>query len=189
MELIDVPKNTLITLTEYEQAIAKFSAQKRSENNRKHGVKNNNFTKYSDLEVDLQGFGAEMAFCKLFNSFPDFTIGVRSAKEDRGDCAVEGLRIDVKSNRNANGDLFVGINKHPTVYAYALMTGLFPQFTFRGFMLASEIMAKHRVAKMPGGLCFKAEQRELATWQDMRLLDFGIEAVNPFTRKTLASVS
>lgn len=189
MELIDVPKNTLITLTEYEQAIARYSAEHRTANNRRNKVRNNNFTNRPDQEIELQGFGAEMAFCKLFNSFPDFTIGVRSAKEDRGDCAVEGLRIDVKSNRNANGDLFVGINKHPTVYAYALMTGLFPQFTFRGFMLASEIMAKHRVAKMPGGLCFKAEQRELMTWDVLRCCDLGFEAINPFTRKTLASVS
>jgi hypothetical protein len=188
MTRIEIEKGTVITLSEYEQEIAKMCAEKRSKNNRRHNVKNNNFTAYSDFEVDLQGFGGEMAFCKLFKLYPDMEIGVRSAKEDKGDCTLDGFRIDVKTSRNDNGNLFVGINKQPTVYAYALMTGLFPQFTFRGFILTSDMMSTNRVTKMPGGICFKAEQNELLTWDAVHFLDLGFEAVNPFTRRKLASV-
>lgn len=180
--------NTVLTLSVYEQEIARICAEKRSSNNRKHNVHNNNFTKYSDFEIDLQGFGGEMAFCKLFNLFPDMQIGVRSAKEDVGDCIIDGMAVDVKTSRNDHGNLFVGINKQPTVYAYALMTGLFPQFTFRGFFLTSDMMSQSRVTKMPGGLCFKANQNELTTWQEMRNFDLGCPAINPFTHRRLASV-
>ena len=101
------------TLTESEQLIAKFVAEKRTANNRAAGTGNNRRSDMSDFEVDLQGFAGELAFCKLANVFPDFTVHNRSAAkgQDNGDCILDGLRIDVKTAKNPASGLWVGRRK------------------------------------------------------------------------------
>jgi hypothetical protein len=158
---------TKVRLGSEEQALCRYIAKKRSENNRACNVTNNNFTNgMSDFECDLQGFGGEMAFCKLFNSYPDLQIGARSAQTDDGDCTVSGLRIDVKTRRRHDGDLLVNSTKKPTVFAYALMTGTFPEFVFRGVFIALSLMKPERLIRMPGGMSYRAHQSELLMLSD-----------------------
>ena len=122
------------TLTESEQIIAKFVAEQRTANNRNAGTGNNRRSDMSDFEVDLQGFGGELAFCRLVNVFPDLTVHNRSAAkgEDTGDCILDGLRIDVKTSKKDDAALWVPVRKIGTVDAYALMVGVFPTFRLVG---------------------------------------------------------
>ena len=158
---------TKVRLSSEEQALCKYIAKKRSENNRACEVMNNNFANgMSDFDVDLQGFGGEMAFCKLFNVYPDFQIGARSAETDSGDCTVSGLRIDVKTRRRHDGDLLVNVTKKPTVFAYALMTGTFPEFTYRGVCLAFSVFKEERIIQMPTYKSYRVFQHELCMLSD-----------------------
>ena len=122
------------TLTESEQIIAKFVAEQRTANNRNAGTGNNRRSDMSDFEVDLQGFGGELAFCRLANVFPDLTVHNRSAAkgQDTGDCILDGLRIDVKTSKKADSGLWVNVRKIGTVDVYALMVGTFPTFRLVG---------------------------------------------------------
>lgn len=122
------------TLTESEQLIAKFVAEQRTANNRNAGTTNMRKSEMSDFEIDLQGFGGELAFCKLANVFPDLTVHNRSASkgDDQGDCVLNGQRIDVKTSKKADAALWVPVRKIGTADAYALMTGTFPTFRLVG---------------------------------------------------------
>lgn len=122
------------TLTESEQLIAKFVAEQRTANNRNAGTVNMRKSKMSDFEADLQGFGGELAFCRLANVFPDLTVHNRSASkgEDQGDCILNGQRIDVKTAEKPYSALWVPLRKIGTADAYALMTGKFPTFRLVG---------------------------------------------------------
>jgi len=122
------------TLTESEQLIAKFVAEQRTTNNRNAGTTNMRKSEMSDFEIDLQGFGGELAFCRLANVFPDLTVHNRSASkgEDQGDCVLDGQRIDVKTSKKADAALWVPVRKIGTADAYALMVGEFPTFRLVG---------------------------------------------------------
>jgi len=122
------------TLTDSEQLIARFVAKQRSGNNRNAGTVNMRKSEMSDFEIDLQGFGGELAFCRLANVFPDLTVHNRSASkgEDQGDCILNGQRIDVKTSKKAEAALWVPVRKIGTADAYALMTGKFPTFRLVG---------------------------------------------------------
>ena len=122
------------TLTESEQLIAKFVAEQRTANNRNAGTTNMRKSEMLDFEIDLQGFGGELAFCRLANVFPDLTVHNRSASkgDDQGDCILNGQRIDVKTSKKADAALWVPVRKIGTADAYALMTGTFPTFRLVG---------------------------------------------------------
>jgi len=122
------------TLTESEQLIAKFVAEQRTANNRNAGTVNMRKSEMSDFEIDLQGFGGELAFCRLANVFPDLTVHNRSAfkGDDQGDCVLNGQRIDVKTSKKAEAALWVPVRKIGTADAYALMVGTFPTFRLVG---------------------------------------------------------
>jgi len=122
------------TLTESEQLIAKFVAEQRTANNRNAGTTNMRKSEMSDFEIDLQGFGGELAFCRMANVFPDLTVHNRSAfkGDDQGDCVLNGQRIDVKTSKKADAALWVPVRKIGTADAYALMVGTFPTFRLVG---------------------------------------------------------
>jgi len=153
------------TLNEMEQSIVKSVAKNRFAKNRKENIKNSKIGDQSNEDTDTEGFGAEMAFCKLFNVFPDFSIKPRSSKEDKGDAIlhVENGIVDVKSTCYKTGRLITPTWKNKgSVDVYALMTGKFPTYEFRGFMKASTLMQKERIRDMGYGKdSYVAEQDEL----------------------------
>lgn len=123
-----------ITLSDSEQTICTFVATQRVNSNRAANSFNAKRSEKSDFEIDQQGFGGEMAFCRAMNVFPDFTVTCRSAArgQDNGDCRVHGLRIDVKTSKKATSSLWVKEHKKGCADAYALVVGTFPTFTIIG---------------------------------------------------------
>jgi hypothetical protein len=127
------------TLTDEEQVIAKIIAGARTENNQKAGTfippRNARLT---PEQIDLYGFGAELAFCRMFNVYPDFTTQIRSGGAD---ClSHKGNTIDVKWTSKQDGELLVKVSKkREEIDIFALVIGTFPTFTFVGFATVDDV--------------------------------------------------
>ena len=87
---------------------------------------------------------------------------VTRTKDDFGDAVVDGKRIDVKTSTYDTARLLVQPWKKPCrVDAFALMTGIFPSYTYRGMMAADELLQEHRLRDFGHGKGYAADQREL----------------------------
>lgn len=151
-----------ITLSPVEQRICRGIAKMRYFNARSAGVKNAKIGGQSDAETDLEGFGAEMAFCRMFNVFPDLTIEIRCADTDKGDAVLPcGSTVDVKSTKYESGKLLASPSRKSGHDLYALMTGEFPTYTFRGFMKTSELHQDTRLGECGWNITYMAKQDEL----------------------------
>jgi hypothetical protein len=158
-------RNTVVELNAQEQAICRALAKKRYANNRKAGTRNAKRGPQSNEQTDLEGIGAEFAFCKLLNLFPDFSIEPRSADEDEGDCKLrDGRAVDVKATKYATGKLIAVPWKKNGAELFALMTGTFPKYTFRGFMPADELLRAERLGSLGYGSTYIADQGELVAF-------------------------
>lgn len=155
---------TKITLNETEQRLCKHIAKERYKVNRKKGVKNSKIGNQSDYLTDLEGFGGEMAFCKLFNVYPDLKVQVTNQQTDTGDCVLpNGKVIDVKTTKYKNGKLLAAKWKTcEDIDAYALMVGTFPSYKFMGFMSRQELLQDSRLTNLGHGEGYAAHQSELA---------------------------
>lgn len=161
---------TSITLDPTEQLICKAIARRRYENARNMNVKNSKMGGQSNEETDLEGISSEMAFCKLFNIFPDLTVQVRSSTEgtDDGDATLrDGRTVDVKSTKYTTGRLLAVRWKKPKIDLFALMIGKFPTYTFKGFMKSEELIKPERIGNLGHGDGYIAEQYELKTLENV----------------------
>ena len=154
--------NTLITLNETEQKLCKDIASNRYSNNRANSVSNKKIGKQTNEETDLEGIAAELAFCKLFNVYPDLTIYSRSSSQDKGDVLLpNGKTVDIKTTKYKTGKLLAVTWKSNKVDYYALMVGEFPNYTFKGFMESSELLKPSRLGSLGYGETYIAKQEEL----------------------------
>lgn len=92
-------------------------------------------------ENDLFGYGAEMAFCKLVNTYPDLSWHSRTGGLDSR--LPDGTRVDVKYSSNPKGDLLVRKDrkKPGEIDIFALLTGEFPRYYFVGYATEAEVFA------------------------------------------------
>ena len=136
-----------VTLTEAEQELCKMVAKMRSVANRESGVTSRKmFDAESDLQIDIQGYGAELAFAKMCNVYPDFTTHIRSSRVDVGDVILKsGLSVDVKHTTRLNGNLITPSWKCSAVDLYALLVGIFPKYIFRGGMPKERFLCEHNL--------------------------------------------
>jgi len=154
----------VIILTEAEQRLARYLAQERPRRNRAAGVKDQ--LSGGDAEaVELDGVGAELAFCRLMNVYPDLSTEPRRGG---GDCVVNGVPVDVKTTRYNNGQLIVKekVPKHHAT-VYALMVGRFPEYDYRGCALARDVLRPERLTKLGDGKVYAVSQDDLVPWDGM----------------------
>ena len=141
--------------------MARYLAQERPRRNRAAGVKDQ--LSGGDAEaVELDGVGAELAFCRLMNVYPDLSTEPRRGG---GDCVVNGVPVDVKTTRYNNGQLIVKEKipkNHATVYA--LMVGRFPEYDYRGCALARDVLRPDRLTKLGDGKVYAVDQEDLVMW-------------------------
>ena len=163
-----------ITLGEVEQRLCQHVAKVRFSKNRENGVQNSmnkhlSWNQEATVSIDLDGYGAELAFCRLFNVYPDFTVHLRSTGEDSGDAKLPcGLAVDVKSTKYKNGNLITGIWKDDSTDLYALMVGEFPTYTFRGFMRKVDLIREERVGDLGYGPTYIAPQEDLTELEEVK---------------------
>lgn len=161
-----------IALSHSEQAICKLIAKMRFQCARSNGVRNAKIGGLSNEMMDLGGFAGELAFAKEFNVCPDLSIYVRSAHkgEDAGGDATlpNGMVIDVKATERPDGRLLVQRWKPgSSIAAFALMTGPFPIYTFRGFIPTVEMIKDDRLRDLGHGPGYVADQYELLELEEL----------------------
>jgi hypothetical protein len=149
-----------VELTDAEQRLAKFIALKRFERNRHDGTIDRKIGPQSNEFTDLVGIGAEIAFCKIFNVYPDMQI------EKRNSCDAiicGGVSVDVKTTKYKNGKLLVALWKKernpPDMYA--LMVGEMPRFVFVGFIKNNDLFVDNRIIDLGYGPTYFCEQSDL----------------------------
>ena len=149
-----------ITLTENEQRLAKFIARSRYENARSNNVKDMKMGSQSNEETDLEGFGAELAYCKLMNLFPDLETGDSLPNFD---CVSRlGVTIDVKATKRKSGHLLATLKKkNNPPDKYVLIVGEFPNYTIVGEVGADEFLQDANIMDLGKGRGYALTQMEL----------------------------
>ena len=164
---------TNISLNMAEQKLAVYLAKRRYGVNRSAGMKDSRIDSDKNADgwkMDLVGIAGEIAFSRLFNVYPDTDISVTcsSKGQDHGDVTIpfNGINyvVDVKTTIYSRGKLLVvpwKDFKNSGVDLYALMTGVFPSYVFRGFISSKDLFRKENYQTMNGHKCYLANQSKL----------------------------
>lgn len=148
-----------VTLTDVEQRLARFVAHQREAANRDAGIVNARIGPQSDQMTDLLGVGGEIAFARLFNVYPDLTIGARAGGAD---CTIGPYRLDVKTTHYAAGRLLAHTNKSLLAAdVYALLEADFPRYRFCGFARAGDLLHPSRLMDLGHGPTYGMPQVDL----------------------------
>jgi hypothetical protein len=142
-----------------EQAVAQRLAELRYLTARANGAVDGKIGPQSVEQTDLEGVAAELAFCKVINVCPDFTIG----ETPDFDCRYRALTIDVKTTQHLHGRLLVSAKKlsHPADW-YALVIGTFPgPYQMLGMMHKSDLFVDRYLQDLGYGLTYVVPQSDL----------------------------
>ncbi len=149
-----------IELTACEMAIANVVAAMRTTCNRAAGIAENKIGSHSSYQMDVDGFAAELAFCKAMNLHPDLSVVNQSLTHD---CvARNGKTIDVKTTRYESGRLLVTPNKKESqTQLYVLVVGTAPAFNVIGYASKEEVFADRNYRELNGRWSYIMEQSQL----------------------------
>ena len=148
-----------ITLDVTEQEIAESLAKRRYNAARKAGVENAKIGPQSNWNTDLEGIASEFAFCKLFNLFPDLTVGARKGGHD---CMMYSYKVDVKATKYKTGRLLARTSKkNEDADIYALMIGEFPTYKFVGWAWNRDLLKSDNIINLGHGDGFALSQADL----------------------------
>ena len=154
-----------VSLNTAERKLAYFVARNRNRRNRCLNVVNLKVSPRDGVTIDLEGVAGELAFCKMFNLYPDLDTDRMPPYPEFDAVLRDGWTVDVKTTRYGDGKLLVDVRKGRKVDGvdfYCLMTGEFPgPYVFRGFMAKSILVRTERVRLMRGHEAYVAEQGEL----------------------------
>lgn len=154
-----------VSLNTAERKLAYFVARNRNRRNRCLNVVNLKVSPRDGVTIDLEGVAGELAFCKMFNLYPDLDTDRMPPYPEFDAVLRDGWTVDVKTTRYGDGKLLVDVRKGRKVDGvdfYCLMTGEFPgPYVFRGFMAKSILVRPERVRLMRGHEAYVAEQGEL----------------------------
>jgi len=156
-----------ITLTKEEREIAKLIAERRIEAGNASGFYRGKMSDLDDLKMNYEGMMGEIAFCKLFNSYPDFEVKARRSKDDQGDCVYKGNKVDVKSTKYHRGKLLVTIWNHGNCDLFCLFTGEDGEYTFKGFCKKEDMLRKERIIDLGYGKTYAMNQNQLKEYEDL----------------------
>ena len=167
--------NKSVKLNDMEQDIVKDVAKKRALSNRSNDIANAKKCEDEDCKVELDSFGAEVAFCKLFNVYPDYSIFPRSSsnRTDKGDAVVNDLVVDIKQTKYPSGKLIVApwkVKNSTNIDCYGLMIGEFPEYVFKGFIESCEITKPEKLGNLGRGMTYIAKQNELKEIDSLKTL-------------------
>lgn len=161
----------MIYLTADETRIATWLGKSRNESNRAAQVADARVgTGQTSLQIDILGACGEFAFCKLFNIWPDLTIGPRQTSWV-GDTQLRVddfniVPVDVKTTGHRDGQLLATLNhtRSNSPLLFALMvanSGETGGFIFGGFALAYDLLHPSRIVDLGYGPTYAMNQNEL----------------------------
>jgi len=149
-----------IELNEYEQEIVRRVAKDRYETSRAMGIPDGKLGPQSHEFTDLNGMGAEMAYCKLMNIYPDLETGLSTPDFD---CVTRlGAKIDVKATKYKTGHLLATLNKKgKPPDRYVLVIGEFPKYSIVGEVKADELLQEGNLKNFGWGMAYALTQDQL----------------------------
>ncbi len=151
-----------VILNDAEQRLSKYLAKKKYEQSRKQGIPNMKIGPQSNEVTDLDGVGAEIAFCKLHNIYPNLEV---TSADPAYDCVLsDGRTVDVKQTPRPAGRLLATLKKKKysdMIDLFALMVGELPNYRFVGAMRAADLLVKNRIMDLGHGPTYAADQGEL----------------------------
>lgn len=114
-------------------------------------------------EMNLNGFGAELAFCKLCDIPFDSSTIEKESHFNKVDATLKnGLTVDVKNTIYNSGKLIVRTGKEQKyVDIYALVIGKFPDFIFSGWSTYEEIIQPKFIENLGWGPAYSLTQSNL----------------------------
>ena len=124
-----------------------------------------------DSDALLNGECGELAFCKLFNCYPDLSLDPQSSDlgTDLGDVVLFGRTIDVKTTRYETGRLIVRNGKKVNGDYCALMTGHYSSgYTFKGMIRQDLVIVDCRLKNFHGNTSYVVEQNELRIFDEIK---------------------
>jgi len=125
-----------ITLADTEVFVVEALAKKRTEINDENNVPRIILTG-DPVEFEKQGCGAEFAFAKFANIYPDLEVRRRKRPYD---CILGKFLVDVKQSKYSTGRLMVHTTAKPgEVDVYVLLRGELPTFTVIGWCYFEEV--------------------------------------------------
>lgn len=152
----------IATLNDAERKFAMYLAKARYQNARSKGIEDQKMGGQSNWQTDLEGVGAEIAFCRLFNLYPDTQtehIPVYDAY------TKSGKSVDVKSTRYQNGHLLAVMGKREKrADIYALMIGAFPEYRFVGVSSGEKLFQEKNIKNFGHGNGYALSQDQLDNW-------------------------
>ena len=150
----------LIVLSDLEMKVATYIGKQRNANDIEAGLVQNKRSSDTGDEINIQGFAAELAFCRHFNLFPDYAVEFHGQIED---CVLQdGRTVDVKQTKYESGRLIVPIEKEQKKCdIYYLVTGTMPNFWLRGYATKEEVFRDESIDDLGYGPSYMIEQKNL----------------------------
>jgi hypothetical protein len=165
------------TLNKTEARLVEFVSNCRYLNNRNAGVTDALYAKTPPMVMERRGFGAEVAFAKLMNTYPDLTTEPRFGGYD---CVLSsGIRVDVKAVTKRTDRLIVPLKKNrdfDAVDVYALMLcetwnesaeQTQTNYTFMGWCLYHEILDRACLTTLRTGEAYTKQMHDLHPPEDL----------------------
>ncbi|MDA7741570.1 hypothetical protein N8866_00330 [bacterium] len=133
---MELQYGTQMELSQKDQELIKDMSAAICNQDRSYFV--NNYKKDKSVKLynmNLNGFGAELAFCRLCGVAFDSSTNKNESHYNNPDAVLNNrLTVDVKNTVYPKGKLIVRTGKeHKKVDLYALVTGTFPSFRFSGW--------------------------------------------------------
>jgi hypothetical protein len=126
-----------------------FVAKRRQERNDLAGVPDRRRDdSKSSLDLHIEGYGGEMAFCKHHNIFPDFKT---TPQKGGHDCILCGFLFDVKAVAPGRNMAATSNKESETSQFYALVICEWPKYTIVGFTSAGRLLVPERLKVLKKG--------------------------------------
>ena len=114
-------------------------------------------------QMNLNGFGAELSFCRLCDiEFDSSTIQEENHFNKADAIMKDGRTVDVKNTTYPSGKLLVRTGKEKKyVDIYVLMIGVFPTFRFSGYIKYKDIIKPELIKNLGKGDSYCLDQSDL----------------------------
>lgn len=148
-----------VTLNPSEQVLAQYIGEQRQRNKERGGVTDKRSFKHQNpYKLNIDGFGAELAACRLFNCYPDLAIHNEAGGYDlkHGD-----LTIDVKWTKT--NYLIAPKHKKPgTCDVYLVVKGELPHFDIVGWAYEADLLTEDNLTnRFRGKECYVLHLNDL----------------------------
>ena len=155
---------TSLELTQSDQDLIEEMSASICKQDRSYFVNNFKRDKTMSLyEMNLNGFGAELVFCRLCGVEFDSSTNQKESHFNKEDAILkDGTTVDVKNTTYPNGKLLVRTGKESKlVDIYALVIGTFPVFKFSGWASYKDIIQPKRIVNLGMGDSYCLPQNSL----------------------------